>query len=103
MKSTLKHAPSWIGVDWGTSNLRVWIMCSDDQPLRLLESSAGMGTLELGEFEPTLLALLEPFLANDQVMPVVCCGMVGARQGWSDAGYLTTPVSRGKSRTRSSG
>ena len=27
-------------------------------------------------------------------MPVVCCGMVGARQGWSDAGYLTTPVDR---------
>ncbi len=94
MKSTPEQAPSWIAVDWGTSNLRVWIMNSDDQPLRLIESPAGMGTLEPGQFEPTLLALIEPFLADRQVMPVVCCGMVGARQGWSDAGYLTTPVNR---------
>ncbi len=94
MNSTLKKSPSWIGVDWGTSNLRVWIMSPEDQSLRLLESSTGMGTLEPGQFEPTLLALIEPFLADDHVMSVVCCGMVGARQGWSDAGYLTTPVNR---------
>lgn len=94
MKTTLKQSPSWIGVDWGTSNLRVWIMSADDQTLQLIESSAGMGTLEPGQFEPTLLSLIEPFLADDRVTPVVCCGMVGARQGWSDAGYLTTPVNR---------
>ena len=102
MKSTVEQdpdqvpgqAPAWIAVDWGTSNLRVWIMNSVDQPLRLLESPAGMGTLEPAQFEPTLLALIEPFLENGKVLTVVCCGMVGARQGWSDAGYLTTPVDR---------
>ncbi|ASJ74322.1 2-dehydro-3-deoxygalactonokinase [Granulosicoccus antarcticus] len=90
--SIREQTPAWIGVDWGTSNLRVWVMNSDNHPLHALESSAGMGTLEPSQFEPTLLGLIEPYLDASRVLPVICCGMVGARQGWSDAGYLTTPV-----------
>lgn len=95
MNATAERAPLWAGVDWGTSNLRVWIMGADDKPLQALSSAAGMGTLEPDQFEPTLLALLEPWLQSGQTLPVICCGMVGARQGWSDAGYLSTPVNCG--------
>ncbi len=92
MTATSRQAPTWAGVDWGTSNLRVWIMGEDDAPLHTLASSAGMGTLQPDQFEPTLTALLEPWLEDARSLPVICCGMVGARQGWSDAGYLTIPV-----------
>ncbi|MGQ7846117.1 2-dehydro-3-deoxygalactonokinase [Granulosicoccus sp. 3-233] len=94
METTAEQTPAWAGVDWGTSNLRVWVMSADDTPLHSLGSSAGMGTLQPDEFEPTLVALLEPWLDAGRTLPVICCGMVGARQGWSDAGYLSTPVSR---------
>lgn len=67
-------------------------MSADDKPLHALASSAGMGSLQADEFEPTLIALLEPWLIAGKTLPVICCGMVGARQGWSDAGYLSTPV-----------
>lgn len=92
VNATAEQAPVWAGVDWGTSNLRVWVMAADDKPLHSLGSSAGMGTLQPDQFEATLIALLEPWLQAGQTLPVICCGMVGARQGWSDAGYLSTPV-----------
>lgn len=63
-----------------------------DRPIHTLTSSAGMGTLQPDQFEPVLLELLQPFLHADRVLQLMCCGMVGARQGWSDAGYLQTPL-----------
>jgi 2-dehydro-3-deoxygalactonokinase len=85
-------SPAWVGVDWGTSNLRIRIMDADNRPVHTIDSSAGMASLLPDQFEPTLIGLLAPYLQSGRVLPVVCCGMVGARQGWSDAGYLTTPV-----------
>ncbi|MEL6785593.1 MAG: GDP-mannose 4,6-dehydratase, partial [Pseudomonadota bacterium] len=41
----------------------------------------GMGTLDRDGFEPALLRLIEPWLGQG-AMPVLACGMVGARQGW---------------------
>ncbi|WP_299030905.1 2-dehydro-3-deoxygalactonokinase [uncultured Sulfitobacter sp.] len=81
---------SWIAVDWGTSRLRVWI--HDDAQVIALSSDDGMGTLAPAEFERALLSLIEPHLRQDVVTPVICCGMVGARQGWSEAPYRSVPA-----------
>lgn len=80
----------WIAVDWGTSNLRVWVMGPGDSVIEERNSDRGMGVLAPGEFEPALLGLVEGHLGGDPV-PVVCCGMVGARQGWQEAAYETVP------------
>ena len=81
----------WIAVDWGTSNLRVWIMGTGSEPLGCLASPQGMAQLQQREFEPALLALITPYLPTDRVTPVICCGMVGSRQGWAEASYMTAP------------
>ncbi|MGB5863704.1 MAG: 2-dehydro-3-deoxygalactonokinase, partial [Sulfitobacter sp.] len=83
----------WIAVDWGTSNLRVWMMRADGSVLAQDSSAKGMGTLTPDAFEPALLDLIAPYLAQDRVMPVLCTGMVGARQGWIEAPYVATPCS----------
>jgi 2-dehydro-3-deoxygalactonokinase len=83
--------PSWIAVDWGTSNLRFWTMGSNGKIMATGTSDRGMNNLTRDEFEPVLLELIQPYLDNDHVIPVICCGMVGARQGWADAGYVVTP------------
>ena len=80
---------AWIAVDWGTSKLRAWAMNSAGGVLAAASSDAGMGTLTREGFEPALLALVAPWLAAHT--PVIACGMVGARQGWVEAAYLTTP------------
>ncbi|WP_371156488.1 2-dehydro-3-deoxygalactonokinase [Jannaschia sp. 2305UL9-9] len=79
---------TWIAVDWGTTALRVTLM-DGAHPLDTRSSGDGMNTLARDGFEPALLALVEDWL--DGPMPVVACGMVGARQGWAEAPYATTP------------
>lgn len=82
--------PSWIAVDWGTSNLRAWAMGPNGAVLAEATSDDGMGKLTRDGFEPTLLRLIAPWL-GDGTTTVIACGMVGSRQGWHEAPYRTTP------------
>lgn len=81
----------WIAVDWGTTNLRLWVMDDAGQVTATHSSSKGMNELGPDDFEPELLGLIQPYLSDERVLPVVCCGMVGALQGWADAGYASVP------------
>ncbi|GFE62953.1 2-dehydro-3-deoxygalactonokinase [Litoreibacter roseus] len=81
----------WIAVDWGTSNLRVWAMTGRGEVRDQRMSDQGMSKLSQAEFEPVLLNLIEPWLGTAPT-PVVCCGMVGSRQGWREAPYAAVPT-----------
>lgn len=83
-------AVEWIAVDWGTSNLRVWAMDGADQIVAQAGSDQGMVGLAPAQFEAALMELIAPFLGAGTT-PVICCGMVGSRQGWAEAPYLTAP------------
>ena len=83
----------WIAVDWGTSNLRVWVMNAQGDVIDHLTSDQGMGSLTRDGFEPALLSLIDGYLSDDRITPVICCGMVGARQGWVEAPYSAVPCS----------
>ena len=82
---------AWIAVDWGTSNLRVWAMDAADQVIATASSDRGMGALAPPEFETALLDLTAEWLTETAVMPVVACGMVGAKTGWVEAAYRAVP------------
>ena len=81
----------WIAVDWGSSNLRVWALDKRHKVLDSFSSSDGMLSLEIVEFEPLLLEKISNWVAGDVNIPVLCCGMVGAKQGWLEAPYATVP------------
>lgn len=87
----MNNTAEWIAVDWGTSNLRVWMMGSDGLPFAQDSSDKGMARLTRDAFEPALLELIAPYLAADRVTPVFCAGMVGAREGWQEAPYVAVP------------
>jgi len=83
----------WIAADWGTSNLRVWRM-DGDRPVEEASSDRGMGVLSPDQFEGALLDLVGGWLAGDPAggpTRIVACGMVGARQGWTEAAYRPVP------------
>jgi 2-dehydro-3-deoxygalactonokinase len=86
-----KSYADWIAVDWGTSNLRAWAMTADGMVKDSATSDQGMATLTKDAFEPTLISLTEQWLGASET-PVIACGMVGARQGWSEAPYRTVPT-----------
>lgn len=82
----------WIGVDWGTTNLRAWAMRGGDV-VATASAPVGMASLTRDAFEPALLAVIGDWLADVAVapLPVIACGMVGARQGWREAPYVAVP------------
>ena len=79
----------WLALDWGTTNLRAWAMGQDGAVLAQATSDKGMGKLTPGGFEPALLDLTRGWFSGP--VTAVACGMVGARQGWIEAPYATTP------------
>jgi 2-dehydro-3-deoxygalactonokinase len=84
----------WIAVDWGTTHLRAWAMAEDGTVRAEARSDDGMGRLSRDQFEPALLALVEPWLGAGP-MDVFACGMVGSRQGWMEAPYVPVPAKPG--------
>jgi 2-dehydro-3-deoxygalactonokinase len=81
----------WIAADWGTTHMRAWAINEQGEVLAYSESNEGMKDLQQNEFEPVLLRLIETWLDNKKITPVMACGMVGARQGWVETPYLKTP------------
>lgn len=81
---------AWIAVDWGTSHLRAFAMAADGTVLDRAYSADGMGGLAQAAFEPALKRLIDPWLGSGPVT-VLACGMVGARQGWTEARYQPVP------------
>src|SRR5690606_35010128 len=56
------------------------------------ESEAGMASLTPEGFEAALVAAVDDWIAGATVpVPVIACGMVGARQGWVEAAYRAVP------------
>lgn len=81
----------WLACDWGTSNLRLWAMDAGGRVLEERSSQNGMARLTPGAFEAALLELATEFLPVSGTLPVIICGMAGARQGWREAPYLPVP------------
>jgi 2-dehydro-3-deoxygalactonokinase len=82
---------TWIAADWGTTNLRIWALDVHNNTIVHRTSGKGMGTLAPADFEGALLELIEDCLTAHGKTKVIVCGMAGARQGWIEAPYMTTP------------
>jgi len=82
---------AFVAVDWGTSSFRGWLMSADGTPLAETRSGEGMQRCASTGFEPVLRAHMATLGASD-TLPVLICGMAGARQGWAEAPYLHTPA-----------
>lgn len=85
------NAPFCVAVDWGTSSFRLWLL--DEAGAVLGESRGTEGMMHCAEsgFEPVLKAHLEKAGAPAG-LPILICGMAGARQGWLEAPYVETPA-----------
>ncbi|NDR59167.1 2-dehydro-3-deoxygalactonokinase [Aliiruegeria sabulilitoris] len=81
----------WIAVDWGTSSLRAWGLDKSGTVLWEEKSDRGMGGLAPSEFEPNFLDLVGAHIGGAELVEVIACGMVGARQGWVEASYRAVP------------
>lgn len=78
-------------VDWGTSNLRIWLTDSQGEVIGERQSAEGMGSLDKAAYPAVLEGHLRALGAPPD-LPVVIAGMAGARTGWREAPYVETPA-----------
>jgi len=86
----MKQATALIGVDWGSSNLRVFRMGAGGVVLGRRADSRGAAGLAPGAFADVLIEVAADWLAEN--LPVVVCGMAGARGRWLEAPYAPCPA-----------
>jgi 2-dehydro-3-deoxygalactonokinase len=82
---------AYVAVDWGTSSFRLWLVDRAGNVLGERRSHEGMMAAGKLGFPTVLQSHLEAAGAADG-LPVIVCGMAGARQGWVEAGYVDTPA-----------
>jgi 2-dehydro-3-deoxygalactonokinase len=83
--------PHLIGLDWGTTSCRAYLIGSDGAVLdRQLD---GPGILKAdGHFGPWLDSMIGGWIATHGAAPVILSGMIGSRQGWKEAPYAKCPA-----------
>lgn len=83
-----------LGIDWGTSNRRAYVLGAGGTCLRKHEDAQGALAAQ-GHFAESLQALRQQ-LELDSLVPVVMSGMVGSAQGWQEVAYLDSSVPLGR-------
>lgn len=84
-------SPDFAAVDWGTSSFRLWLMGFDGRVYGESRGPEGMAHCADTGFAPVLAAHLDRTGAAPG-LPVLICGMAGARQGWVEAPYADLPA-----------
>src|SRR6476620_4723586 len=82
---------AYVAVDWGTSSFRLWLVDRAGNVLGERRSHEGMMAAGKLGFATVLQSHLGAVGAAP-ALPIVVCGMAGARQGWVEAGYVETPA-----------
>nr|WP_314539174.1 2-dehydro-3-deoxygalactonokinase [uncultured Massilia sp.] len=79
-----------LGIDWGTSNRRAYLVGPNGACLDSRSDDQGMLAAR-PDFGPSLAALLADMEIGADV-PVVASGMIGSAQGWKETPYLDASV-----------
>jgi 2-dehydro-3-deoxygalactonokinase len=101
-KKARKNRAQLIGLDWGTSSLRAYLLGQSGTILAQVSIPSGVMELKqrskrnsnstLKAFEKAFEQASGRWLRVMPSLPVVASGMVGSREGWREAPYLSVPM-----------
>ncbi|PTL85728.1 2-dehydro-3-deoxygalactonokinase [Vitiosangium sp. GDMCC 1.1324] len=87
------NAPCLIGLDWGTSSLRAYLMGDDGHVLEQRAMPRGILRVPGGDFAATFAEVTEGWHeAVPGGLPQLACGMIGSAQGWREVPYVRSPA-----------
>ncbi|WAC58736.1 2-dehydro-3-deoxygalactonokinase [Brevundimonas sp. SL130] len=86
----MKPTAHLLGVDWGTSNLRVMRIADGGRVLDSRSDPRGAGGLTPDQFHDVLRDVAGDWL--NEGLPVLVSGMAGARGRWREMAYLPCPA-----------
>jgi 2-dehydro-3-deoxygalactonokinase len=80
-----------IGVDWGTTNFRAFLLDARGNILGRRKAPCGVLHVAEGRFAETLRAEVGDWLARGEDR-VLACGAIGSKEGWREMPYLPCPI-----------
>ena len=83
--------PALIGVDWGTTSFRAYLIGRCGVILDRREAEAGILGIDAGTFATELDRQLAIWKTRGAGLPVLLSGMIGSRQGWVETPYSNLP------------
>lgn len=83
---------SLIAIDWGTSSLRAYRLGSDGEIEDTIAAPLGILKVPDRDFDRVFEETVGPWLSRVGDVPILTSGMIGSRQGWLEAPYLSCPV-----------
>ena len=91
MKTDASASPALIGLDWGTTSLRAYLM--DGTGAVIGERAEPWGIMQLGDrdFARASTDITAQWTGVADV-PVIACGMVGSANGWMEVPYCAVPA-----------
>ncbi|MET0265356.1 MAG: 2-dehydro-3-deoxygalactonokinase [Duganella sp.] len=81
-----------LGVDWGTSNRRAYLIDQHGHCLAEYDDDQGMLAVGGSERFGASLDVLRSAMQVDASVPVIMSGMVGSASGWQEVAYLDASV-----------
>lgn len=84
--------PALLACDWGTTNLRAWVLDADGAVVTERDFP-GLGVAQMGpgEAEQRFRDQVRPALAAER-LPALLCGMAGSTLGWTSTPYIDAPA-----------
>ncbi len=80
-----------IGVDWGSTNRRAYLVCHDGGILERREDGAGVLSAPAEDYYTSLMRLVGDWW-RDTGAAIWLSGMIGGRDGWREIPYLPVPL-----------
>lgn len=80
-----------IGVDWGSSGFRAYLLSGDGRIIASREAPRGITGLTPAEYPGVLSNEIGDWLEQGEEL-LLLSGMVGSRQGWREAEYVACPA-----------
>lgn len=89
-----KENVSLIGIDWGSTGLRIFLIGQDGQLIDSREAASGISVMQGGQaaYVQVLQNLAGDWLVSWPDVPLLACGMVGSKHGWQEVPYVQSPV-----------
>ena len=87
-------SPRFLALDWGTTNLRAWVVADDGTAGERRDFALGVSKLAPGEAARRFREEVRPAL-NAETLPALACGMIGSTLGWVEVPYRDAPADLG--------
>jgi 2-dehydro-3-deoxygalactonokinase len=81
-----------IGLDWGSTGLRAFLIGADGNLLETRDAALGASVLQGADaYMQALQKLIGDWMQVRADLPLLACGMVGSKHGWLEAPYAACP------------